>query len=75
MKTSFSPRDHSSAGHALLMVMCITVVTMIMLAATMSTLSSVYNMVSSILTRDIYQGWIRPDHSIDICGAKETKIP
>lgn len=32
-----------------------------MLAATMSTLSSVYNMVSSILTRDIYQGWIRPD--------------
>jgi solute:Na+ symporter, SSS family len=32
-----------------------------MLAATMSTLSSVYNMVSSILTRDIYQGWIRPE--------------
>ncbi len=32
-----------------------------MLAATMSTLSSVYNMVSSILSRDIYQGWIRPD--------------
>jgi solute:Na+ symporter, SSS family len=32
-----------------------------MLAATMSTLSSVYNMVSSILTRDIYQGWVRPD--------------
>ena len=31
-----------------------------MLAATMSTLSSVYNMVSSILSRDIYQGWIRP---------------
>lgn len=34
-----------------------------MLAATMSTLSSVYNMVSSILSRDIYQGWIRPDVS------------
>lgn len=32
-----------------------------MLAATMSTLSSVYNLVSSILSRDIYQGWIRPD--------------
>ncbi len=32
-----------------------------MLAATMSSLSSVYNMVSSILTRDIYQGWVRPD--------------
>lgn len=32
-----------------------------MLAATMSTLSSVYNMVSSILSRDIYQGWFRPD--------------
>ncbi len=32
-----------------------------MLAATMSTLSSVYNMVSSILSRDVYQGWIRPD--------------
>jgi solute:Na+ symporter, SSS family len=31
-----------------------------MLAATMSTLSSVYNMVSSILSRDIYQGWIKP---------------
>ena len=31
-----------------------------MLAATMSTLSSVYNMVSSILSRDIYQGWFRP---------------
>lgn len=31
-----------------------------MLAATMSALSSVYNMVSSILSRDIYQGWIRP---------------
>ncbi len=32
-----------------------------MLAATMSTLSSVYNMVSSILSRDVYQGWINPD--------------
>jgi SSS family transporter len=32
-----------------------------MLAATMSTLSSVYNLVSSILSRDIYQGWIKPD--------------
>lgn len=32
-----------------------------MLAATMSALSSVYNMVSSILSRDIYQGWIRPE--------------
>ncbi|HEX9656175.1 MAG TPA: sodium/solute symporter [Bacteroidota bacterium] len=32
-----------------------------MLAATMSALSSVYNMVSSILSRDIYQGWVRPD--------------
>jgi Na+/proline symporter len=32
-----------------------------MLAATMSSLSSVYNMVSSILSRDIYQGWIRPE--------------
>jgi SSS family transporter len=34
-----------------------------MLAATMSTLSSVYNMVSSILSRDIYQGWIKPGSS------------
>ena len=34
-----------------------------MLAATMSTLSSVYNMVSSIFSRDIYQGWIRPETS------------
>ena len=32
-----------------------------MLAATMSTLSSVYNMVSSILSRDIYQGWFKPE--------------
>jgi len=32
-----------------------------MLAATMSALSSVYNMVSSILTRDIYQGLFKPD--------------
>ncbi|MBI3004504.1 MAG: hypothetical protein HYY49_03715 [Ignavibacteriales bacterium] len=32
-----------------------------MLAATMSALSSVYNMVSSILSRDIYQGWFRPN--------------
>ena len=31
-----------------------------MLAATMSTLSTVYNMVSSILSRDIYQGMLRP---------------
>lgn len=32
-----------------------------MLAATMSTLSSVYNMVSSIMSRDVYQGLIKPD--------------
>ncbi|MEX2116195.1 MAG: hypothetical protein WEB37_04860 [Bacteroidota bacterium] len=32
-----------------------------MLAATMSALSSVYNMVSSIMTRDIYQGLFKPD--------------
>lgn len=31
-----------------------------MLAATMSTLSAVYNLVSSIIARDIYQGIIRP---------------
>ncbi|HLP15362.1 MAG TPA: hypothetical protein VK470_03825 [Bacteroidota bacterium] len=31
-----------------------------MLAATMSTLSSVYNLVSSIYTRDFYQGLIKP---------------
>lgn len=31
-----------------------------MLSATMSTLSSVYNMVSSIASRDIYQGLFRP---------------
>lgn len=31
-----------------------------MLAATMSTLSSVYNLVSSILSRDVYQGVFRP---------------
>jgi len=31
-----------------------------MLAATMSTLSAVYNMVSSVLSRDVYQGLIRP---------------
>jgi len=32
-----------------------------MLAATMSALSSVFNMVSSILSRDVYQGLIKPD--------------
>ncbi len=32
-----------------------------MLAATMSTLSSVYNLVSSIFSRDMYQGLIRPE--------------
>lgn len=32
-----------------------------MLAATMSALSSVYNMVSSVLSRDIYQGLVKPD--------------
>ncbi|MGE5315903.1 MAG: sodium:solute symporter family transporter [Acidobacteriota bacterium] len=32
-----------------------------MLAATMSTLSSVYNLVSSIYTRDFYQGVLRPE--------------
>lgn len=32
-----------------------------MLAATMSALSSVYNMVSSIISRDMYQGLLRPD--------------
>lgn len=31
-----------------------------MLSATMSTLSSVYNMVSSILSKDMYQGLLRP---------------
>ncbi len=31
-----------------------------MLSATMSTLSSVYNMVSSILSKDMYQGLFRP---------------
>ncbi|MEX2116194.1 MAG: hypothetical protein WEB37_04855 [Bacteroidota bacterium] len=35
-----------------------------MLAATMSTLSSVYNLVSSILSRDVYQGVFRP-HTTD----------
>jgi Na+/proline symporter len=34
-----------------------------MLAATMSALSGVYNMVSSILSRDVYQGLIKPDTS------------
>ncbi|MBI4417584.1 MAG: hypothetical protein HY563_02330 [Ignavibacteriales bacterium] len=32
-----------------------------MMAATMSTLSSVYNLVSSILSRDVYQGIFRPE--------------
>jgi solute:Na+ symporter, SSS family len=32
-----------------------------MLAATMSTLSSVYNLVSSIYTRDFYQGILKPE--------------
>ena len=32
-----------------------------MMAATMSTLSSVYNLVSSILSRDVYQGVFRPE--------------
>jgi hypothetical protein len=36
MRTRFTPRDRSSDGHALLMVMCITVAMMIMLAATMN---------------------------------------
>lgn len=34
-----------------------------MLAATMTTLSTVYNMISSILSRDIYQGLFRPNLS------------
>jgi solute:Na+ symporter, SSS family len=34
-----------------------------MMAATMTTLSTVYNMISSIISRDIYQGMIRPDLS------------
>jgi Na+/proline symporter len=36
-----------------------------MLAATMSTLSAVYNMVSAILTRDVYQGFLRPSTTDD----------
>ena len=32
-----------------------------MLAATMSTLSSVYNMVSSVFSRDVYQGLFHPE--------------
>ena len=36
MKTSFASQDRSSAGHALLIVMCITAASMIMLAATMN---------------------------------------
>src|ERR1019366_6274132 len=36
MNTRFTPRDRSSDGHALLMVMCITVAMLIMLAATMN---------------------------------------
>ncbi len=32
-----------------------------MLAATMTTLSTVYNMISSIVSRDIYQGLFRPN--------------
>jgi hypothetical protein len=36
MKTNFGSQDRSSAGHALLIVMCITTASMVMLAATMS---------------------------------------
>lgn len=36
MKTSFASQDRSSAGHALLIVMCITAASMVMLAATMN---------------------------------------
>ena len=36
MKTSFTSQDRSSAGHALLMVMCITAACMLVLAATMN---------------------------------------
>ncbi len=32
-----------------------------MLAATMTTLSGVYNMISAVLARDVYQGLFRPD--------------
>ncbi|MDH7516155.1 MAG: hypothetical protein QHI48_09805 [Bacteroidota bacterium] len=32
-----------------------------MLAATMTTLSGVYNMISAVLSRDVYQGLFRPD--------------
>jgi SSS family solute:Na+ symporter len=32
-----------------------------MLAATMSTLSGVYNMIAAIITRDVYQGVVRPN--------------
>jgi len=34
-----------------------------MLAATMTTLSTVYNMVSSIISHDMYKGMVRPDLS------------
>ena len=36
MKTSFTSQDRSSAGHALLIVMCITAASMVVLAATMN---------------------------------------
>ncbi|MGO8929928.1 MAG: hypothetical protein ACLQU3_23925 [Limisphaerales bacterium] len=36
MKTSFASQDRSSAGHALLIVLCITAASMIVLAATMN---------------------------------------
>lgn len=47
-----------------------------MLAATMSTLSAVYNMISSIIARDIYQGMFRPQLSdSDLLSAgKKTSV-
>jgi len=48
-----------------------------MLAATMSALSSVYNMVSSIISRDVYQGLLRPsttDEELLLVGRISTMV-
>ncbi len=44
-----------------------------MLAATMSTLSGVYNMISSIITRDVYRGVLRP-HASDASMFRVARI-
>jgi len=65
----FKPYVESNPQDLVYVALCLTILPngligvflAAMLSATMSTLSSVYNMVSSILSRDMYQGLLRPE--------------